>query len=157
MSRGGRRHELRPSESLGTMDWGRGIWEYRTAWVWASASAFLGDGRTLGLNMGGGFGDAPAPDNALILSGRVHKLDDVTFDYDRADLMRPWRMTSPDGRLDLEFTPFKERAARTNLLLVRSEIHQVFGRYSGTLKTDDGELVHLADAIGFVETQQARW
>ncbi len=89
ISRGGRRSELRPTDSLGTLDWGRGIWEYRTSWLWASASAFLADGRTLGLNMGGGFGDAPAPDNAFILDGRVQKLEGIVVDYDRTQLMRP--------------------------------------------------------------------
>ena len=155
--RGDRRYELKPSESLGNMDWGRGIWEYRTSWLWASASAFLEDGRTVGLNLGGGFGDAPAPDNALVLDGRVHKLENVTFDYDRADLMRPWRMKSPEGRLSLDFVPFKERVARTNLLLVYSEVRQVFGRYSGTATTDDGQSVRLRDVTGFVEVHRARW
>ena len=157
ISRGGKRSELRPGDSLGTLDWGRGIWEYRTSWIWASASAFLEDGRTLGLNMGGGFGDAPAPDNALILDGRVHKLEGIVFDYDRTQLMRPWRMRSLDGRLNLEFVPFKERVARTNLLLVRSEVHQIFGRYSGAAETDDGQLVRLSGVIGFIEEHQARW
>ena len=157
VSRGGRRFELRPADSLGNMDWGRGIWEYRTDWIWASASAFLEDGRTLGLNMGGGFGGAPAPDNAFIVNGRVHKLEDVQIGYDRADLMRPWQMKSPDGRLDLGFVPFKERVARTNLLLVRSELRQVFGRYSGTLSTDDGEALQVRDLTGFIEAHQARW
>ena len=109
------------------------------------------------MNLGGGFGDAPAPDNALVLDGRVHKLENVTFDYDRADLMRPWRMKSPEGRLSLDFVPFKERVARTNLLLVYSDIHQVFGRYSGTAMTDDGQSVHLRDVTGFVEVHHARW
>ena len=157
VSRGDRRLELRPDDSLGNMDWGRGIWAYRTSWIWASASAFLEDGRTVGLNLGGGFGDAPAPDNALILSGRVHKLEDVRLDYDRANLMRPWRLTSPDGRLDLDFVPFEERVARTNLLLVRSELHQVFGHYSGTATTADGQAIRLPGVIGFIEAHDARW
>jgi hypothetical protein len=41
-------------------------------------------------------------------------------------------MSSPDGRLDLEFTPFVERVAQTNVLLIASEVHQMFGRYTCT-------------------------
>jgi hypothetical protein len=153
----GEREELRPGACLGNMDWGRGVWEYRSFWVWASASGFLADKRTVGLNMGYGFGDtSAATENALILDGRVHKLGGIDFDYDPGDFMRPWRMVAADGRLDLTFTPFLERVARSNLLLIFSEVHQMFGRYSGTARTDDGETVEI-ELIGFAEEHHARW
>ncbi len=155
---GGRNTLVSADRSLGNLDWGRGVWEYRSFWVWASSSAFLPDGRTLGLNLGYGFGDtSAATENAIILQGRVHKLGNVRFSYDPEDLMRPWRMSSPDGRLDLQFVPFKERVARSNLLLIASTVHQMFGRYSGTLVSDDGEKVELADSVGFAEEHYARW
>jgi len=158
IQRGEHRIDLQPDECLGNMDWGRGVWEYQSFWVWASASGFMEDGRTLGLNMGYGFGDtSAATENAFVLNGRIHKLEDVTFDYDPHDFMRPWRMTSPDGRLDLEFVPFKERVAKSDVLLIHSEVHQMFGRYSGTLLTDDGEDLHVRDILGFAEEHHARW
>lgn len=156
--RGQRLFDLQPDEALGNMDWGRGVWEYQSFWVWASASAFLDDGRTLGLNMGYGFGDtSAATENALVLNGRIHKLEQIAFDYDPRNFMRPWAMQSPDGRLNLEFMPFKERVAKSNLLLLYSEVHQMFGRYSGTLRTDEGEELHICDVIGFAEEHHARW
>lgn len=155
---GGERMAVRPAESLGNMDWGRGVWEYKSFWVWASASGFLDDGRRAGLNLGYGFGDtSAATENALILEGRVHKLGQVDFSYDNRDFKRPWRMLCPDGRLDLEFEPFLERVAATNLLLIASEVHQMFGRYHGTVQTDDGETVRLDGLTGFAEEHYARW
>jgi hypothetical protein len=134
------------------------VWEYRSFWVWASASGFLPDGRTVGLNLGFGFGDtSTATENAIILEGRIHKLAEVAFDYDPADFMKPWRMTSPDGRLELEFVPFNERVARTNLLLVASEVHQLFGHYQGRLVSDEGETIEVRDLVGFAEEHHARW
>jgi len=101
---GAERVSLDPDRSLGNLDWGRGVWEYRSFWVWASASGFLEDGRRVGLNMGFGFGDtAAATENGLILEGRVHKLGQVDFTYDSSDFMQPWRMVSADGRVDLNF------------------------------------------------------
>jgi len=142
--------------SSGTLDWGRGVWEYNSFWVWASASGFLADGRRVGLNIGYGFGDtSSATENTLILDGRIHKLEDVTFDYDNTDFMRPWMMKS--GRLDVKFTPFLERTAKTNLLLIRSEVHQMFGRYSGTAVDDLGNEIPIEDVIGWAEEHQARW
>ncbi|MFZ5917984.1 MAG: DUF2804 domain-containing protein [Chloroflexota bacterium] len=154
----GQRFEVRPTDSLGNLDWGRGVWAYRSFWVWASASAFLPDGRALGLNLGFGFGDTgAATENALILDGRVHKLGEVHLDYDPTDFMRPWRMVAADGRLALEFVPFYDRTARTNLLLITSEVHQMFGRYHGTATTDDGKVIPLQGIVGFAEEHHARW
>jgi hypothetical protein len=158
VQRDGRQEEVLPDESLGNMDWGRGVWPYRSFWVWASASGFLDDGRTVGLNLGYGFGDtSAATENALILGGRIHKLDKVNFTYDPTNFMLAWRMVSDDGRLDLHFTPFLERVAKSNLLVINSEVHQMFGRYAGTVVSDDGETVQLNDMTGFAEEHRARW
>ncbi len=150
--------ELDPAHTLGSLDWGRGVWEYKSFWNWASASGFLPDGRTVGLNFGAGFGDtSAATENAFILDGRVHKLEQVPFVYDPKDYMRPWHFQDSAGCLDLEFVPFHERLARTNLLLIQSEVHQMFGRYSGRIVTNTGEVIHLDGLIGFAEEHRARW
>jgi len=150
--------ELEPGSCLGSLDWGRGVWEYKSYWNWASASAFLADGRAVGLNLGRGFGNlSRATENAVILDGRIHKLGDVVFDYLSGDYMRPWRFTDDAGRLDLIFTPFLERTARTNLGLIFSEVHQMFGRYNGRAVLDDGQVLEISDLIGFAEEHRARW
>ncbi len=155
---GGQRTEIAPQTCLGNLDWGRGVWEYRSFWVWASASGFLLDRRTVGLNLGFGFGDtSAATENTLILDGRVHKLGQVDFTYDPADFKRPWRMTSSDGRLDLTFEPFLERVAATNLLVITSEVHQMFGHYRGTVRADDGEVLTIDGLVGFAEEHHAKW
>ncbi len=155
---GRERTEFRRESCLGNLDWGRGVWEYRSFWVWASASGFLPDRRTIGLNLGIGFGDtSAATENTIILKGRVHKLAQVDFTYDSRDFKRPWRMVAPDGRLDLTFTPFLERVAKTNLLVITSEVHQMFGRYQGVARLDDGVTIAIDGLIGFAEEHQARW
>jgi hypothetical protein len=152
------REELRPETCLGSLDWGRGVWEYQSYWNWASASGFLPDGRTVGLNLGQGFGDlSKATENAVILNGRVHKLGAVRFEYKSRDYMQPWRFTDDESRLDLTFTPFKDRTARTNLGIITSEVHQMFGRYNGRVTLDDGSPLEIRDLIGFAEEHHARW
>lgn len=152
------REKLTPGTCLGSLDWGRGVWEYKSFWNWASASGFLPDGRTLGLNFGCGFGDlSAASENCLILNGRVHKLEKVEFDYLSGDYMKPWKFRDSQGRLDLEFTPFKDRTATTNLGVIYSQVHQIFGRYSGLAEADDGEVIQVENLIGFAEEHRARW
>ena len=149
---------IQPANSLGNLDWGRGVWEYNSFWVWASASGFLADGRTVGLNLGYGFGDtSAATENALILNGRIHKLAQVDFKYNSENFKRPWKMTVPDGRLDLEFVPFVERVAKTDFKVLSSEVHQMFGLYHGTAMAGDGEIIRLDGLIGFAEEHHAKW
>ena len=150
--------QINQQNGIGSLDWGRGVWEYRSYWNWASSSGFLQDGRTIGLNLGCGFGDlTKAGENAIILNNKIHKLDQVRFDYSSDNYMKPWRFTDSENRLDLTFTPFKERVARTNLGIIFSEVHQLFGRYNGKAIADDGEVVEVKDLIGFAEEHHARW
>lgn len=149
---------LDPATCLGSLDWGRGVWEYKSFWNWASASGFLSNGRSVGLNLGCGFGDlSRAGENALILDNRIHKLEHVTFDYASGNYMQPWTFTDRAERLHLTFTPFRERVAKTNLALITSEVHQLFGHYNGSVVTDAGETVEIRDLLGFAEEHQARW
>jgi hypothetical protein len=151
-------HTLNPQTSLGQLDWGRGVWAYSSFWLWASTSGFLPDGRTIGLNMGYGFGDtSAASENAFLLDGKVHKLGTLRFEYDPQHFMKPWRMKDEDGRLDLTFAPFYERVAKTDLKILNSEVHQMFGRYRGKLITDGGEQIIIEDLVGFAEEHHAKW
>lgn len=155
---GALREEIYPSQSLASLDWGRGVWEYQSYWNWASASGFLPDGRSVGLNLGCGFGDTSrASENAMILAGKIHKFGAVKFDYTSGSFMKPWHFTDVDHRLDLTFTPFKERVARSNMLVIFSEVHQMFGRYAGQVRADSGEIIKIENLIGFAEEHHARW
>ena len=150
--------KLDSATSTGSLDWGRGVWEYQSYWNWASSSGFLPDGRTVGLNLGCGFGDlSKAGENALILGNRIHKLEQVRFDYTSGDYMKPWIFSDQESRLDLTFTPFKERVATIRLGIIDSEVHQMFGRYNGKAVADDGEEISIKDLVGFAEEHHARW
>lgn len=155
---GNDREDLNLSTSIGSLDWGRGVWPYSSFWNWASASGYLSDGRTIGLNLGKGFGDlSHATENCFILQGKLHKLDQVEFIYSSNDYTKPWIFKDNHNRLALEFIPFKERIATTNLGIIHSEVHQLFGTYTGQLVTDDGKIIHIDSLTGFAEEHFARW
>ena len=71
--------------------------------------------------------------------------------------MQPWKMVSEDQRLNLTFTPFFDRQAKTDAKILKSEVIQMFGKYAGTLVTDDGLTIEIQDLIGFAEEHHARW
>ena len=52
---------------------------------------------------------------------------------------------------------FHDRVARTALVVIDSEVHQMFGRYAGSIRLDDGREVQVQDLIGFAEEHHARW
>jgi len=155
---GDREVRLSPTAALGQLDWGRGVWPYWTNWIWASANGFLPDGRTIGLNLGNGFGDLfYATENAIVLDGRIHKLGALRIDVDSRNYLRPWRFSDDEGLADLTFTPSIERKTKANVGVLSTEVHQMFGHYDGRVVSDDGEIITLHELPGFAEEQRARW
>ncbi len=144
--------------SYAVLDWGRGVWNYRTFWNWASASGRTTDGRRFGLNMGLGFGDlSAATENCFFINGKIRKLGSVSFDYSDKDFMRPWRFSDDAGRLQLTLIPAIDRKAKSNLLIMASEVHQLFGRYDGFVIDEDGTRIEIKNVRGWAEEHKARW
>ena len=159
VSIGGRTFDLNPGTAFACLDFGRGVWRYSTFWNWASFSGTW-DGRSVGLNLGDRWTDGTGlTENAITLAGCISKLsDDVRFVYDRTDFMKPWTLkTETSDRVDLRFVPFFERIAKTNLLAIRSEVHQLVGRFSGRLVADGGTVLNVEEMVGWVEQHEARW
>ncbi|MDC7124797.1 MAG: DUF2804 domain-containing protein, partial [Spirochaetales bacterium] len=123
------------------LDWGRGVWTYKNTWYWGSASGAV-DGVSFGFNLGYGFGDTKAAtENMLFYNGVAHKLDEVTFkipigENAKVEYLEPWKITSSDGRFEMVFKPLIDRSDDTNLLVIRSNQHQVFGYFSGIAVLD---------------------
>lgn len=149
---GAERFPVGGPESFAVLDHGRGKWPYSVTWNWAAGCA---PGRAV--QLGGQWTDGTgSTENALFLDGRLHKIgDDLTWEYDRGDWLRPWRITGP--RVEARFHPFHERVARTNLGVVASETHQCFGRFTGRALADDGNWVDLDGLTGWAEEARNRW
>ena len=149
--------------ALGTLDWGRGVWTYDNTWYWGSLQTTLKDGVKFGFNIGYGFGDtSAASENMLFYDGKAHKLEDVAFlipgdGTDKPDYLAPWRFTSSDGRLELDFIPIIDRYEPFDLKLFCMIPHQVFGRFSGKCILDDGTAIELDSVLGFAEKVHNKW
>jgi hypothetical protein len=160
---GDRTYVFDAADSLGTLDWGRGIWTYKNTWYWGSLSTRLDDGRTFGFNIGYGFGDtSAASENMVFVDGIAHKLDQVTFNIPvdangKDDYMSPWTFTSNDGRFFMDFVPVLDRIDNTDILIIASKQHQVFGKFSGKVVLDDGSEVEIKDRLGFAEKVFNKW
>lgn len=156
---GSRTFSFQRETAFACLDFGRGIWPYRSTWNWASCSGTQ-NGRIIGLNLGGRWTDGTGmTENGACVDGKVTKFsEDVVFSYDPEDFRKPWYIRSRQSqRISLRFTPFYERVAKSNLLVLKSEAHQLFGRFSGTVVTDDGQTIAIDDLVGFAEEHKALW
>ncbi len=158
---GAKSFSFSPEDSFALLDWGRGVWPAKCVWYWSSASGRL-DGVPFGFNLGYGFGEAhTATENAIVYDGVIHKLSHVKFHIPgkpgREDWLAPWRFTDDAGRLELDFVPILDRSARIDVKAVRTDQHQVFGRFSGRLVLDDGTELKVENLTGFAEKVVNRW
>ena len=159
---GQKRIDFSGDDTFALLDWGRGVWTYRNTWYWSAAQGTV-DGHTFGFNLGYGFGDtSAASENMLFYDGIAHKLGRVDFGIPKKadgtdDLLATWHVTDDEGRVDLVFMPLLDRASKTDVLVICSDQHQVFGRFSGTVRLDDGREIVLSDFLGFAEKVFNKW
>ncbi|MCP4761325.1 MAG: DUF2804 domain-containing protein [archaeon] len=149
--------DFNPETDHGHFDWGRGVWPYKTHWIWATSAGEV-DGHKIWMNMGYGFGDLSThTENMIIYDGKVHKLDQINIEYDIKNLKKPWKFTSNDGRLELIAQPALTTPITVNLgpILVKNKM--MYGDYSGYIVLDDGTKIEVEDFHGHAEELWYRW
>ena len=138
---------MEPSECHGVQDFGRGVWPYRSFWNWGVATG-VQDGVRIGVNVGGKWTTGTGVnENGLLIDGRLHKImEDLRWDYDPNDWMRPWRVRAdalghgrPHARAD-------RRASLADQPRSCSRTGGVccFGRWHGTIRFDGQDAVASA-------------
>ena len=71
--------------------------------------------------------------------------------------MKDWTFTDNLGRFNLTFKPVIDRFDNTDLIVLGSCQHQVFGLLSGEVVLDDGTKVEFKDKLGFAEHVKNKW
>lgn len=64
---------------------------------------------------------------------------------------------SSDGRFDMDFEPFLDRHARTDIGVIKTIQHHVFRYFTGDAVLDDRHRVHLDHFLGFTEKVFNQW
>ena len=57
----------------------------------------------------------------------------------------------------MDFTPIIDRASNTDFKVLKSDQHQVFGRFTGTAVLDNGTHIQVRDLLGFAEKVENKW
>lgn len=146
-------------EAWGVLDVGRGRWPYRTRWNWGGGAGTATTGEVVGIQIGAKWTEGTGfTENGIIVDGRLHKLGhelEWTYDWDRPLL--PWRVQDPTGRANLTLTPVHDKHTKVEAAVLGTEVHQVFGTWSGTVVTDDGHELTVDGVLGFAEESRSRW
>ncbi|MBZ2188209.1 DUF2804 domain-containing protein [Alcanivorax sp. JB21] len=142
--------------ACGHHDFSAGYMRRQTFWNWACLSG-QSDGQHIGLNLSCGVNETSFTENCLWLDGQLIKVDTTAFEYDRDNLLTPWRIRTGDGQVDLQFEPLGNHRERMNLGVFASNFNQLFGRFQGTVTLQDGRTIAIRNLYGFVEEQYAKW
>jgi len=139
----------------GIFDWSRGVRPRSDISFWASGCGQV-DGRQSGFSVGYNSADsALGTENAFFLDGKLHKLDQVSFHIPSGRLM-PWRFTSNDNRLEMNFKPHQERDENHQMFFYSQKRRQLFGSFSGRVILDDGGVFEFHDITGMAERRKSR-
>jgi hypothetical protein len=140
------------------LDVGRGRWPSEIAWNWGGGAGRSG-GHTIGLQIGAKWTEGTGfTENGLIVDGRLTKIgSELTWDYSWDEPMAPWHVVDPAGQLDMVLTPRFDKHSHVDAGDMGSETHQVFGTWSGRLRTDDGLGLEFEGIQGFAEEARQRW
>ncbi len=150
------RFETGPDDTA-LLDWGRGVWPFAHEWFWGNGSAFLNDGR-FGFNIGWGFGDlSNATENMFFWNGKAYKLGALKVERDPGNYMTPWHFRDDTGCFDFTMTPVRDNFTQTRIAFIRTQCHQVFGRYDGFAVLPDGGRIEVRDLTAFCEHAENRW
>lgn len=142
-------------ESYGVLDWGRGVWPYKSTWYWSNLNVKTPENDLLGFNLGYGLGDnSKGTENVLFFNKEIYKLNDVEFIFtttnNKIDYSKEIKVKSKSGDIDLTFTPLFNRHDFINLLIISSNQNQVFGKFNGTIKVNN-KTFEFNNYIGFLE------
>lgn len=146
-------------DAWGVLDVGRGRWPSTIRWNWGGGAGRAGE-HVVGLQFGAKWTEGTGfTENGFLLDGRLTKIGrELVWDYDWDEPLRPWRITDPDGRLDVVLTPRYDKHGKVgDDEGFGSETHQVFGTYAGALRTDDGHTITFEGLQGFAEEARQRW
>lgn len=136
---------------VASFDYSNGLLARATDWRWASAHSLA-----LGFNLQAGY--FGANENALWIDGGLVSLGAAQFDYNNADPLAPWHVTTADGLLDLVFQPEGARREDKNLLVAASRYVQPIGTFTGSVRAHAGAPARRVEAlVGVTEDHASRW
>ncbi len=154
---GAREQHIGP-DAWGVLDVGRGRWPSEIDWNWGGGAGHVGD-HVVGLQFGAKWTSGTGyTENGVLVDGRLSKIGrELTWSYDWNEPLAPWRVIDPEGQIDVTLLPRLDKHTDQRGAKRGSEVHQVFGTWSGHITTDEGTTLEIDAIQGFAEEARQRW
>lgn len=138
--------------AVGGWDYTHGYLARHTRWRWGYLLGRATTGERVGMNLVQGFlGEREC---GVWIDDTLYPIGEGRFVFD--DPLKPWKVTSTDGAIDLHFEPGGMHAEKNDFKIVRSRFVQPVGAYRGTIRVGGREL-KLEGALGVAEDQDVTW
>lgn len=149
---------MRFPDASAVIDWSSGVYPKVMGWQWA-ASAWRENGFSAGFNLA----DGDRKTNYLWCKYGSYNLPMVNFEYDLNDIMKPWRIRSEDGSVDLIFTPECKHVEKKDFMVVATDFNQCVGRFNGTIRLSEKQSEEcvardfpIVNRLGFCESNKSK-
>ncbi|MBQ9623959.1 MAG: DUF2804 family protein [Treponema sp.] len=93
--------------------------------------------------------------NILFVDGECTPLPPVTITHPFG-LSKKWVIQDFENMVDLTFTPVSDNYRDVSFLVIKSQLHTIFGTFEGVIKTKDGEDLVLHNFEGIAKNQLLR-
>jgi hypothetical protein len=150
---GERSWRLSPEEgAFAVLDYGRGLWPYRTRWAWACGAVRPGSG----FNLGARWTDAgPVTENAILVDGVLHKVGArVEMGFEPAGCTI---RSQPGGQVSLRIAATTARHVGADTWPIGARLHWLAGPAEGVVRGDEGAELRVDGALAWAEDLRARW
>ncbi|TDJ08739.1 MAG: DUF2804 domain-containing protein [Deltaproteobacteria bacterium] len=146
-----------PEHTSSILDWGRGVWPGLGSWYWGFFSGEV-DGKEIAINMSYGYGnDIRGTVNALLVDGKIQKIDKIIARGDLKNPKGPIHIFSNDGRVNVHFKPLYHQVVNADVLVYYAKLDKLYGTFEGDIVLDDGTTVKIKDFYGFAENVFYKW
>ena len=149
------RHPFTGDTSALIADDHRGYYPRIMEWDWGTTAFRSSSGTLIGLNLTRNASIDPETynENVVWVAGRAHPLPAVTFRRFEAsaDTAERWEIRDANGRVAIDFDVLVDGRVDINALVLKSKYRGPFGRFSGSVKLDDGTSVDIPGVFGMGE------
>jgi len=156
---GSREVVLERDASIALIDEQKTYYPYFSFWKWATAAGYSDSGKISAFNLCQNMiaDDEDYNENCFWIDGKISYLKAARFEF--SDIMKPWKIKTTDGMLDLSFQSLGERADKINAAagIIRSDFHQPFGLYNGKFTDDQGVIHPIKEFFGLAEYHLTRY
>ena len=146
------------ADGLAFLDINRTYMKFLNSTEFLTGIGFAG-GKRISFRIEAGSQDAVDPDryngNVLFYDGKKTLLPPVVITHTYG-IMKTWNIQDTENMIDLTFTPISDNRSFVNTIVFSMDYHTIYGTFSGTLMTGEGEKINISAVAGLTKTNMIR-